>query len=117
MSAFDERVEKLTQLEKVGTLDDVYNFIRDVYGFVIPEGKEPGENAFNVLDYYGMEELGAFVKQAAAELASLTAERDALKLALEAGNGWKAWVEAGGGYRDAFLGWLKDVNAALRGDA
>ena len=43
------------------TLKDVLQFVEDVYNFTIPEGKEPGEHVFNVLDYYRMEEIGAFV--------------------------------------------------------
>lgn len=33
--------------------------------------------------------------------------------ALEAGDGWMKWAEAGGGYKDALKGWLKDATAAL----
>jgi hypothetical protein len=70
MSAFDTQVQEYMNTKSERTLMDVYDFLQSVYEFCIPEGKEPGEHAFNVMDYYEMEELGACLKQAAAELAA-----------------------------------------------
>ena len=70
MSAFDKQVAT-TEAPKDMSLNDVLQFVRDVYSFCIPEGKEPGESAFNVLDYYEMELIGAFLKNHISELARL----------------------------------------------
>ena len=76
MSAFDEQVEARIKGGVITTLDDVFEFIRNVYDFVIPEGKEPGEHAFNVMDYYAMEELAATVKQQKGDNNQLRADLD-----------------------------------------
>ena len=78
MSAFDSQVEK-TKAPKDMSLNDVLQFVRDVYSFTIPEGKEPGESAFNVLDYYQMEEIGAYLKALQVELARKDAELEVFK--------------------------------------
>lgn len=81
MSAFDKQVEK-TETPKDMSLQDILQFINDVYDFCIPEGKEPGESAFNVLDYYQMEQMGAFLKSLQAELARKNAALEAARVAL-----------------------------------
>jgi len=62
MSAFDKQTE-LTTIPEDMSPQKVYEFIESVYEFVIPDGKKPGEHAFNVLDYYEMEEIGAYLKK------------------------------------------------------
>jgi hypothetical protein len=71
MSGFEEQVQRRMSDYNTLTLKDVYEFIRDVYHFTIPEGKEPGESAFNVLDYYNMEELAVVVMRAQTEADTL----------------------------------------------
>jgi DNA-binding protein H-NS len=80
MTTFDDQVQRRMSDYNTLTLDDVFEFIRSVYGFVIPEGKEPGESAFNVLDYYDMEELAVVVMRAATEADRL---REALNAAAD----------------------------------
>lgn len=62
MSYFEEQVSRVPKehIEGLST-KDVEQFIKDVYEFCIPEGKEAGEHAFHTLDYIAMEELAAFV--------------------------------------------------------
>jgi hypothetical protein len=62
MSTFDKQTESAAISEDM-SLQKVYEFVESVYEFVIPDRKEPGEHAFNVLDYYEMEEIGAYLKK------------------------------------------------------
>ncbi len=72
MSALSEAIE--TAEKKEFTQDEVLDWLESVYNFCIPENKEAGEHAFNVLDYYYMEELGAHIKRQYSELATLRAQ-------------------------------------------
>lgn len=63
---FDEQVDNTKDFEPM-TLKEIYQFVKDVYNFVIPENKEPGERAFNVLDYVAMEQIGAWLKKKISE--------------------------------------------------
>lgn len=64
-----ERVSEPRELKE----DELLELLGSVYDFCIPENKEAGEHAFNVMDYYEMEELAASVKKHFAELAALQA--------------------------------------------
>lgn len=72
MSTFTEAIE--TAEQKEFAQDEVLDWLESVYTFCIPENKEAGEHAFNVLDYYYMEELGAHIKRQYSELATLRAQ-------------------------------------------
>lgn len=62
MSLFDKQVEN-TPAPDDCTLQDVYEFVKSIYDFRIPENAEAGNLAFNIVDYYNMENLGAWLKK------------------------------------------------------
>jgi hypothetical protein len=82
MSEFDDQV-KQTEVPENFTHQEVYDFVKAVYDFCIPENKEPGEHAFGLLDYYNMEYIGAWLKKNEAELSALRAAVDAARDALK----------------------------------
>ena len=63
---FDKQVKNTTAPDDC-TLQDVYDFVKDVYDFRFPENAEAGNLAFGVVDYYNMENLGAWLKKKIAE--------------------------------------------------
>jgi len=72
MSAFTEAIEKAEKKEF--TQDEVIDWLESVYNFCIPENKEAGEHAFNVLDYLYMEDLGAHINRQYSEIDTLRAQ-------------------------------------------
>lgn len=54
-----ERGDQPTQINA----NDIFEWLSTVYHFTIHENKEAGESAFNVMDYYYMEEIGAWLKK------------------------------------------------------
>lgn len=67
MSTFMDMVNDFTDPREI-PLDELMGWLESLYHYCIPENKEVGEHAFNVLDYQYMEEMGAFFKKQAAAL-------------------------------------------------
>jgi hypothetical protein len=97
---FDKQVEG-AQIPDDFTIQDVYDFVVGVYSFTIPDGKEPGESPFGLLDYYNMESIGAFLKKIAAELTRLQAIEAAAREVLERFEWYKKLAEEGKGVSDS----------------
>ncbi len=79
MSAlFDEQVAKSSYDPRNGmTLEKVYEFIASVYDHRNADGSLP----FNTIDYYGMEDIGAFLKATSSALSAAEARCEKLEAA------------------------------------